>query len=70
MSCDVTVWPTFALEASPSDPNLHYVNASDLWPKHLHDSPTVAGCHPTDEGGELVAEFYTKMIPIWLAGSN
>lgn len=53
--------------AAPSDPNLHYVNASQLWPKHWHESPTVAGCHPTDEGGELVAEFYTKMIPQWIA---
>jgi hypothetical protein len=53
--------------AAPSDPNLHYVNASQLWPEHWHESPTVAGCHPTDEGGELVAAFYTKMIPQWVA---
>ena len=35
----------------------------------MPDSPTVAGCHPTDEGGELVAEFYTRMIPQWIATS-
>lgn len=53
--------------ASPSDPNLHYVNASSFWPEQWLESPTVAGCHPTDEGGELITEFYTKMIPKWIA---
>lgn len=53
--------------ASPTDPNLYYVNASSFWPMRWHESPTVLGCHPTDEGGELVAEFYTKMIPEWVA---
>jgi hypothetical protein len=53
--------------ASPTDPNLFYVNASSFWPVLWHESPTVGGCHPTDEGGELIAEFYTRMIPKWLA---
>ena len=46
----------------------HYVNASCFWQVLWHESPTVAGCHPTDEGGELITEFYTKMIPQWIAG--
>ena len=53
--------------ASPTDPNLFYVNASSFWHELWHESPTVGGCHPTDEGGELIAEFYTRMIPKWLA---
>jgi len=52
--------------AAPTDPNLHYVNASSFWPTMQLDSPTVAGCHPTDEGGERIAEFYTRMIPRWI----
>jgi hypothetical protein len=56
--------------AAPTDPHLYYVNASSFWPTSWHESPTVAGCHPTDEGGELIAEFYTKMIPTWIAASD
>lgn len=59
-----------AYEAAKPDKNLYYVNASQLWPTLMFDSPTVAGCHPTDEGGERVAEFYTKMIPRWIAAGK
>ena len=27
-------------------------------------------CHGVFAGGERVAEFYTKMIPVWLAGRH
>ena len=42
------------------------MNASSLWPKLWHGSPTMGGCHPKDEGGELIAQLYTKMTPQWL----
>jgi hypothetical protein len=47
------------------DSNLHYVNSSQLFPPpyNRHENPTVAGCHPTDLGMELVARFYTGFIP-------
>ena len=67
LNCPVTSSPEGAYESAvQSDPNPHYVNASQLWPKMMHDSPTVGGCHHADEGGERVAEFYTKMIPQWI----
>ena len=45
---------------------LLYVNASLFWPKLWHGSPMMGGCHPKDEGGELIAQLYTKMTPQWL----
>ena len=51
---------------TPPTARLHYVNASSFWPARWRESPTVGGCHPTDEGGELIADFYTRMIPRWI----
>ena len=46
-----------------SDPNLHYVNGTDLFGDDPTVNPTVGGCHPSDLGAHKIAAFYTAFLP-------
>lgn len=56
------------------DRHIFYVFSKDLFANDTHaldiDSPTAAGCHPTDVGHYRVARHYSHVLPAWLAGAT
>eukprot|EP01050_Picozoa_sp_SAG11_P006388 SAG11_NODE_493_length_8965_cov_4.112339_5_plen_660_part_00 len=56
------------------DRHIFYVFGKDLYANDTHavdvDSPTAAGCHPTDVGHYRIARHYSTVLPRWMAGET
>lgn len=56
------------------DKHVFYVFGKDLYANDTHaidiDSPTAAGCHPTDVGHYRVSRHYSAVLPDWLGGGT
>lgn len=54
----------FTQLVAAGDKHLFYVTMEQLFNQTIAlDSPTAAGLHPTDEGGQEVASFWTGFLP-------
>ena len=56
------------------DRHVFYVFGADLYSNDTHavdlDSPTAAGCHPTDVGHYRIARHYSAVLPGWMDGAT
>ena len=56
------------------DKHVFYAFGKDLFANDTHaldiDSPTAAGCHPTDVGHYRIARHYSTILPGWMAGDT
>jgi hypothetical protein len=56
------------------DAHVFYAFGKDFYANDSHavdiDSPTAAGCHPTDVGHYRIARHYGAVLPGWLAGGT
>ena len=53
------------------DKHVFYAFGKDFYANDTHaidiDSPTAAGCHPTDVGHYRIARHYSAILPAWMA---
>lgn len=56
------------------DKHVFYAFGKDFYANDTHavdiDSPTAAGCHPTDVGHYRIARHYSTILPGWIAGDT
>ena len=65
---------SFLKLVAAGDKHVFYVFGEDLYANDTHavdiDSPTAAGCHPTDVGHYRIARYYSAVLPRWMAGET